>query len=91
LKEGIKRIDEMLAELQGHQAGNPQELWRIMECRNAALTGRAISVSALARTESRGSHYRSDFPEEDRDWMKHIHVRMKNGLPNISRIVPIAE
>lgn len=91
LKEGIKRIDEILAELKGHQVGNPQELWRIMECRNAALTGRAISVSALARTESRGSHYRSDFPEEDRDWMKHIHVQMRNGVPNVARIVPIAE
>jgi len=91
LKEGIKRIDEILAELKGHQVGNPQELWRIMECRNAALTGRAISVSALARTESRGSHYRSDFPEEDRNWMKHVYVQMKNGLPNVARIAPIAE
>ncbi|UCG65214.1 MAG: FAD-binding protein [Deltaproteobacteria bacterium] len=91
LSEGIRTIDEILTELQGHRARNPQELCRIMECRNAGLTGRAISVSALARTESRGSHYRSDFPEEDRDWMKHIHVQMKNGLPNVARIVAIAE
>ena len=62
-----------------------------MERRNAGLTGRAISVSALARTESRGPHYRSDFPEEDRDWIKHIHVQMRDGLPNVARILPIVE
>ncbi|NNG06383.1 MAG: L-aspartate oxidase, partial [Desulfobacteraceae bacterium] len=62
---------------------------RILECRNAAISGRAIAVSALKRTESRGSHYRKDFPEETESWLKHIHVGMNQGTPEISRIVPI--
>jgi succinate dehydrogenase/fumarate reductase flavoprotein subunit len=61
---------------------------RILEARNAALTGRAIAVSALARTESRGSHYRSDFPKEDKNWIKHISVQMEHDLPNVARILP---
>ena len=89
LKESIDGIDGVLGALEGHGAGNPLDLFRAFECRNAALSARAIAVSALRRTESRGSHYRKDFPEESEDWLKHIHVRMTRGIPEISRIVPL--
>lgn len=91
LKEGIKAIDEILVKLPEYRAANPRELCRILEARNAALTGRAIAVSALARTESRGAHYRSDFPEEDKNWLKRISVQLKYGPPNVSRILPAGE
>ena len=32
---------------------------------NTLITAKLIAVSALARTESRGGHYRTDFPEAD--------------------------
>jgi succinate dehydrogenase / fumarate reductase flavoprotein subunit len=36
----------------------------------------ALVVSALARTESRGGHFRNDFPKrDDVNWMKHTVVR----------------
>ena len=89
LKESIDRIDSVLGELEGHGASNPLDLCRIFECRNAALSAKAIAVSALKRTESRGSHYRKDFPEENEDWLQHIYVRMNRGTPEISRVVPI--
>jgi succinate dehydrogenase/fumarate reductase flavoprotein subunit len=91
LKESIKSIDEILNELETLQASHYRDLWRNLECVNAALTARAIAVSALARTESRGSHYREDFPKEDKNWLKHIHVKIKKGVPSMSRIVPLAE
>jgi len=38
---------------------------RRAEARNIAESGLAIARAALARTESRGAHYRSDFPQKD--------------------------
>ena len=36
---------------------------------------KAISAGALFRTESRGAHYRTDYPErDDKNWLKHTHV-----------------
>ena len=89
LKESFDGIDSVLRELEGHRASSPLDLCRIFECRNAALSAKAIAVSALNRTESRGSHYRKDFPKENEDWLQHIYVRMNCGTPEISRVVPI--
>lgn len=38
---------------------------------NAALTARLIVASALLRTESRGGHFRLDYPQSDEAWRKH--------------------
>jgi fumarate reductase (CoM/CoB) subunit A len=89
LKESIGEIDSVLGEVEGHGASNPADLFRAFECKSAALSARAIAVSALKRTESRGSHYRRDFPDENKDWLKHIYVRISQGIPEVCRIVPI--
>ena len=39
---------------------------------NMALVGRLIVEAALRRRESRGAHYRSDAPESDEGWRRHI-------------------
>jgi len=45
------------------------------ELYNVWSLGQLIAVSALAREESRGSHYRSDFPyREDDTFAKHSHI-----------------
>ena len=43
------------------------------ETTNLYLLATAIVRSALERTESRGSHWREDFPEPSSSWIKRIH------------------
>jgi L-aspartate oxidase len=43
-----------------------------LTCANAALTARLIMASALLRRESRGGHFRSDFPQSQQVWQAHL-------------------
>lgn len=44
-----------------------------------------ITLGALRREETRGSHYRLDFPKRnDADWLKHTLVTLKDGQPEVS-------
>jgi L-aspartate oxidase len=42
------------------------------ELRNLVLTGRLVTEAALLRKESRGAHFRSDFPDTDPLFQHHI-------------------
>ncbi len=42
------------------------------ELHNLILTGRLMTEAALLREESRGAHFRSDFPQTSPEWRKHI-------------------
>lgn len=53
----------------------PRDLIRFLEFRNLRLAGEMVCRSALERTETRGSHFRSDYPaENDKVWLKNIRV-----------------
>lgn len=48
------------------------ELIEVLELGSLLIIGELITLGALNRTESRGSHYRVDFPDrDDGDWLKH--------------------
>ncbi len=59
LSDAVARLAAILAALP------PPHNRQSAETRNIAQSGLAIARSALARTESRGGHYRSDFPKRD--------------------------
>jgi L-aspartate oxidase len=42
------------------------------EARNLLTVGRLVTAAALARRESRGGHYRSDFPAPDPAWQRRL-------------------
>jgi L-aspartate oxidase len=66
MQEAIKRLRQIQAELPAPTDRPSGEAHNIVAC------GLAIACSALARQESRGGHYRSDFPaRNDADFRKH--------------------
>ncbi len=67
LREALLRIEDLAAEF-----GNTPEL------RNLLIVGELIVEAALSRRESRGSHYRSDYPQTDEAFAKRSFTRLRS-------------
>ncbi len=56
------------------------ELYEIIELGNMLEMAEIIATTALARKESRGGHYRTDFPKrDDQEFLQHTLVYLKDG------------
>ncbi len=51
------------------------------ELHNLVLAGRLLADSALRRRESRGSHFRRDFPRPDEAWRRRLDVTLRPCCP----------
>jgi succinate dehydrogenase / fumarate reductase flavoprotein subunit len=61
------------------------ELFWAVELHGSLLVAEALVMGALAREESRGSHYREDFTErDDEKWLRHSIVHYNDGDPSLS-------
>lgn len=70
MQKAIKTLEEITPRLE-----NPRTR-RAHEAANLHLAGLLIARSALAREESRGAHYRIDYPDhDDKKFLKHSVVR----------------
>ncbi|MDH5742221.1 MAG: FAD-binding protein, partial [Candidatus Aminicenantes bacterium] len=57
-----------------------QELVNIIEFESMLDLAEVITSGALTREETRGSHFRTDFPKrDDKDWLKHTLVTLEDG------------
>ena len=79
LKEALKRLREPWPRV---AVSSPTDLIRLLEFQNMRSVAKLVCRAALERTESRGSHFRTDYPEEDnRIWLKNIVLRKsKTGI-----------
>lgn len=65
-----------------------------IELENLIDVGEAMASAALARTETRGAHYRQDFPErDDASWLANVYVRRDGGNVIVDKrpVVVVAE
>lgn len=70
LKNAVLKLKEWESRIAG-QADSP----RSVQIANLLTVARLIARAALERRESRGVHYRSDFPDESPDWERR-HIRL---------------
>ena len=67
--ERIEREDVPTMRLDGKARSSAkvrgEELESALSVRNLALLGRILAIAALKRTESRGAHFRIDYPDTD--------------------------
>jgi succinate dehydrogenase / fumarate reductase flavoprotein subunit len=91
LEEGLNRIMELKKRAENMGVTSPNlfmnyELISALELEYMIDICHLITLGALLREESRGAHFRRDFPmRDDRKWLKHTLARMgKNGEPEIS-------
>jgi L-aspartate oxidase len=72
----LETIDLNAASAFAHATPTPKWTRRDYEARSLARVAQAIVDCALARRESRGGHYRSDFPQrDDVHFQTHSHLR----------------
>lgn len=77
LKEGLSKIKELKEKylkvgIDDRSKGYNTDLLEVIELGGLLSTAETIITSALDRTESRGAHWREDFPKrDDAEWLKH--------------------
>ena len=85
LEEGLSRVEKVKARLSELHARDFHYLSKCHEVIAMTTCAEMTFRSALARTESRGFHFREDFPKrDDENWLKWIILRQVDGNMAIS-------
>jgi len=91
LEEALQKVEGMRGRLSNLTAKDGHGLGKCYEAIGLALCAELTFRSALVRTESRGSHFREDYPQrDDKNWLKWIILKDQAGQTIVStEAVPI--
>ena len=88
-KEGLQSAFDCLRELRNNlsriHASNSWELGAALEVEAMLTVAEMVARCASERTESRGAHYRLDYPNESESWLKNIIVQRSGQEMRIER------
>ncbi|MDH5771461.1 MAG: hypothetical protein OEZ25_09280, partial [Candidatus Bathyarchaeota archaeon] len=92
-KNELKRIEEeTLTKIYGSKL---REIWRAIEAFNLCMVSKFVINAAMKRKESRGSHFRMDYQNRDKNWIKHIslgkkrnYIEVTESPVNITKLFP---
>ena len=80
LEEAVSKIEDVQQRLFELVAKDGHGLGKCHEAKSMALCAEMTLRAALMRTESRGTHFREDYPErDDRNWLKWIIIKQQSG------------
>jgi L-aspartate oxidase len=67
-------------ETSGRESEQPpyEEVVHLCEVQNVLLVARLVTLAALQREESRGAHFREDFPASNRGWLRRQRITIDN-------------
>jgi succinate dehydrogenase / fumarate reductase flavoprotein subunit len=103
LEEGLSKLLELKNQLNFIEIKNKNLIWNdelveFLQTNNLLLQSIVTAYSALQRQESRGAHFREDFPNrDDKNWLKHSLVSFNTENNNFDfktkpvRVKPIGD
>jgi succinate dehydrogenase / fumarate reductase, flavoprotein subunit len=91
LMEALSKVEEVKGHLSGLFAKDLHYLSKCHEVKSMTLCAELTFKAALLRTESRGFHFREDYPErDDKNWLKWIIIKPEGNKMTLStQAVPI--
>jgi succinate dehydrogenase/fumarate reductase flavoprotein subunit len=86
----LAEVERLRSRLVEANTETPTQLVGTLEVENLLTTAEIMARAALLRTESRGSHYRADYPQrDDAHWQQSIVTRLVNGrMEQLPRRLP---
>lgn len=87
-QEEIKKLQKQAENL---VAKNKKEVQMCLELLEMLKVAETIIISAILRKESRGAHYRTDYPEMDPEWEKNIVVYKDKSGKLKTKIVAVVK
>ncbi len=89
LEDARREILALREQLRTVPPANYRQLSQTVKLANMLTVAEMVCRAALTRTESRGAHYRTDYPEEDNEqWLKTIEISRQGGQMTL-RAIPV--
>ncbi|MBW2485600.1 MAG: FAD-binding protein, partial [Deltaproteobacteria bacterium] len=79
LEKALTKIEDIRSKSRNCIIATPKDLMHNLGLQNMLLIAEMVCKAALLRKESRGSHWRPDYPQEDNvNWLKNIVIHKEN-------------